>query len=168
MNFNKVFLLGNLATDVELRTLPSGQSIASFRVATNRVYKDNQGNVKKDAQFHNVIVFGRLADIASKYLSKGNTIFIEGRLNHRTYQDSTGNKKYWTEIIAETMQLPPKKWNQEKSELSELNASEIETGAKDVPTISDEDPFGEVDEPKDSSFASKEKDQINVDEDLPF
>lgn len=154
MNFNKVFLLGNLASDVEMRTLPSGQSVASFRIATNRTFKDLQGNLKKDAQFHNVVVFGKLADIASKYLSKGNLVFIEGRLNYRNFQDTSGNKKYWTEVIVETLQLPPKKWSGQ--------IEEQETG-KDVPTIPDEDPFADSE-----TTDTKKSDAINVDEDLPF
>lgn len=160
MNFNKVLLLGNLATDVEVRTLPSGQPVASFRVATNRVFKDAQGNLKKEAQFHNVVTFARLADIASKYLSKGNVVFIEGRLNHRSYQDQSGAKKYWTEIVAETLQLPPKKWSNENQ--TESSAANTE-GQKEVPIVSDEDPFGD-----DAAAQDKKSDSINVDEDLPF
>ncbi len=159
MNFNKVFLLGNLATDVEVRTLPSGQPVASFRVATNRIFKDAQGNLKKEAQFHNVVAFARLADIASKYLSKGNIVFIEGRLNHRSYQDQNATKKYWTEIIAENLQLPPKKWTTETSaEMDQSNETE-----KEVPIIPEEDPF---DEEIDQS--TKKSNTINIEEDLPF
>ncbi len=159
MNFNKVFLLGNLATDVEVRTLPSGQPVASFRVATNRIFKDAQGNLKKEAQFHNVVAFARLADIASKYLSKGNIVFIEGRLNHRSYQDQNATKKYWTEIIAENLQLPPKKWTTETSaEMNQSNETE-----KEVPIIPEEDPF---DEEIDQS--TKKSNTINIEEDLPF
>lgn len=164
MNFNKVLLLGNVASDIEVRTLPSGQAVASFRLATNRTFKDAQGNLKKDAQFHNIVVFGRLADIVSKYLGKGNVVFVEGRLNYRNWQDANGVKKYWTEIVAETIQLPPKKWSEgaiAAEEFSPLNASSSEQSLKDVPIVPEEDPFGNAD-------STEKKDSINVEEDLPF
>ncbi|HOX21635.1 MAG TPA: single-stranded DNA-binding protein [Candidatus Paceibacterota bacterium] len=108
MNFNKVFILGNLTRDPELRTTPTGQSVANFGVATNRVWFDKNRQKQTEAEFHNVVAWGKLAEIASRYLSKGKLVFVEGRLKTRTWEDQSGQKKYKTEIIAEKMQMGPK------------------------------------------------------------
>jgi len=108
MNLNKVFILGNLTRDPEKRSLPSGQSVVSFGVATNRFFTDRNQEKRKEAEFHNVVLFGKLADIASQYLKKGSLVLIEGRLKTRDWQDSAGIKHYRTEIIGERMQLGPK------------------------------------------------------------
>ncbi len=108
MNLNKAFVLGNLTRDPEVRSLPSGQQVTSFSIATNRTYTDSAGQKKEDAEFHNIVCFGKLADIASRYLAKGSMVLIEGRLKTRNWQDQSGNKHYKTEIIAELLQLGPK------------------------------------------------------------
>ena len=108
MNLNKAFILGNLTRDPEIRALPSGQSVASFGVATNRFYTDKSGEKKQDAEFHNITAFGRLADISSRYLTKGSLVLIEGRLRTGSWQDSSGVKHFRTEIIAQNIQLAPK------------------------------------------------------------
>ncbi|KKS16470.1 MAG: Single-stranded DNA-binding protein [Parcubacteria group bacterium GW2011_GWB1_41_6] len=108
MNLNKIFLIGNLTRDPELRTLPSGQPVVSFGLATNRVWNDKQGTKQQDTQFHNVVLFGRLAEIAKQYLTKGSMTFIEGRVQTRNWQAQDGSKKTKTEIIAERLQLGPR------------------------------------------------------------
>lgn len=108
MNFNKAIILGNLTRDPDSRTLPSGQPVVSFSIATNRVYTDREGNKKQTAEFHNVVVFGKLADICSRYLVKGKMVLIEGRIQTRSWQDQSGNKRYRTEIVAENMQMGPR------------------------------------------------------------
>lgn len=108
MNLNKAFILGNLTRDPELRQTTSGQNVASFGVATNRVWSDSSGNKQAQTEFHNVVVWGRLAEIASQYLSKGRLVFIEGRITNRSWLDQQGQKKYRTEIVAENMQLGPR------------------------------------------------------------
>ncbi len=108
MNLNKVFILGNLTRDPEIRALPSGQSVAAFGMATNRFYTDKSGEKKQDAEFHNITAFGRLADISSRYLTKGSLALIEGRLRTGSWQDSSGVKHFRTEIIAQNIQLAPK------------------------------------------------------------
>ncbi|HUD08798.1 MAG TPA: single-stranded DNA-binding protein [Candidatus Saccharimonadales bacterium] len=110
MSLNKVLLIGNLTRDPELRSTPSGQSVANFAIATNRVWKDPQSGEKKEAvEFHNIVVWRRLAEIAGQYLRKGSKIFLEGRLQTRSWQDQSGTKKYMTEIIAENMQMLDRK-----------------------------------------------------------
>jgi single-strand DNA-binding protein len=108
MNLNKIFIIGNLTRDPEIRNLPSGQSVASFAIATNRFYNDKSGQKQKDSQFHNIVAFGRLAEISSQYLKKGSLAMVEGRLQHRSWQGQDGQKKYRTEIVAQSMQLGPR------------------------------------------------------------
>ena len=112
MNLNRVFVLGNLTRDPEVRTLPSGHPVASFGVATNRFYNDNTGAKKQDTEFHNVVVFGKLADICSRYLTKGSLVLIEGRLKTRSWQSSSGMKQFKTEIIANNIQFGPRTMGQ--------------------------------------------------------
>lgn len=109
MFLNKVFIIGNLTRDPELRTLPSGAPVATFGVATNRVWKNQNGEKQEDTQFHNIVLFGRQAEIAQQYLTKGSSVFLEGRVQTRTWEAQDGSKKSKTEIVAERMQLGPRK-----------------------------------------------------------
>ncbi|MEK9131611.1 MAG: single-stranded DNA-binding protein [Patescibacteria group bacterium] len=109
MYLNKVILIGNLTRDPELKALPSGINVCSFGLATNRVYKDKEGNKKEQTEFHNVVVFGRQAETSGQYLKKGQSVMIEGRLQTRSWDDkATGEKKYRTEIVADAVQFGPK------------------------------------------------------------
>lgn len=108
MNLNKAFILGNVTRDPEVRAMPSGQQVVNFGIATNRFYTDKDGQKKQDAEFHNIVAFGKLADIASKYVTKGSLIFIEGRIKTRNWNNAAGVKQYKTEIIAESLQLGPR------------------------------------------------------------
>ncbi len=110
MNLNKAFIFGNLTRDPELRSLPSGSPVASFGVATNRTWKDKNGEKKDDVQFHNIVVFGKQAEIAKQYLTKGSSVFIEGRIQNRTWDAQDGTKRNKTEIVAERFQLGPRKF----------------------------------------------------------
>ncbi len=109
MYLNRAIIIGNLTRDPELRALPSGIQVTSFSVATNRVYKDRDGNKKEQADFHNIVVFGRQAETAAQYLKKGQSVLIEGRMQTRSWDDkASGEKKYRTEIIADRVQFGPK------------------------------------------------------------
>ena len=108
MNLNKAFILGNVTRDPEIRALPSGQQVVSFGIATNRFYTDSSGQKKQDAEFHNVVCFGKLADISSRYISKGSLVLIEGRIKTRNWVNTQGIKQYRTEIIADSLQLGPR------------------------------------------------------------
>ncbi len=109
MNLNKTFLLGNLVSDPETRTTHGGQSVCNFRIATNKMWTDKKtGEKKQQTEFHRIVAWGGLANIASQYLSKGRLVFIEGRLATRTWEDASGVKRSRTEIIAENLQLGPK------------------------------------------------------------
>lgn len=102
---NKVILVGNLGRDPEMRSLPSGQPVANFSVATSRRYKDRDGNRKDETEWHNVVCFGKQAEIAGQYLNKGKMVFIEGRIQTRSWEDKEGKKQYRTEIICENFQM---------------------------------------------------------------
>ncbi len=108
MNLNKVFLIGRLVTDPEMRSTPTGQNVCSFRMATNRVFTDKTGQKQEKTEYHNIVLWRRLAEIASQYLTKGSLTLIEGRIETRSWQDATGNKRYRTEIVGESMQLGPR------------------------------------------------------------
>lgn len=109
MYINKAIIFGNLTRDPELRALPSGMNVASFSIATNRTFKDRDGKKQEQADFHNIVVFGRQADLVNQYLRKGNSALIEGRIQTRSWDDKkTGEKKYRTEIVAEYVQFGPK------------------------------------------------------------
>ncbi len=105
MYINKVFLYGNLGRDPELRALPSGAKVASFSIATTRVYKDKDGNKQEQTDWHNIVLFGRQAEIAEQYLKKGNAIFVEGRMQTRSWEDKDGKKQYRTEVVADRFQF---------------------------------------------------------------
>ncbi len=127
MNLNKAFLIGRLTNDPQLRSLPSGQSICSFGIATNRYFVDKTGQKQEKTEFHNIVLFGKLAEIASKYLKKGGLVFVEGRIQSRTWQDSSGNQKTRVEIIGERIQLGPRsapKPEEEKETPEELTSEE--------------------------------------------
>ena len=106
MYLNKVQLYGNLTRDPELKALPSGGQVASFGLATNRSYKDKNGAKQEQTEFHNVVAFGRTAEVMAQYLKKGRPVFVEGRLTTRSWDDKETNKKmYRTEIIVENFQF---------------------------------------------------------------
>lgn len=108
MNLNKVFLIGNLTRDPELKSTPSGQSVVTVGLATNRRWTDPSGQKHEEAEFHNVVLWRRLAEIATKFLKKGSLVYIEGRLKTRSWQGQDGQKRYITEIIAENLQMGPR------------------------------------------------------------
>ena len=107
MYINKAMVYGNLTRDPELKTLPSGMSVCSFSVATNRVYNDRDGKRQEQTDYHNIAVFGRQAETSAQYLKKGSGAFIEGRLQTRSWE-TDGVKHYRTEIIADRVQFGPR------------------------------------------------------------
>src|SRR3990167_9839198 len=105
MNVNKAILVGRLTRDPDMRTTPSGQSVATISMATNNFWTDKSGTRQERTEFHNVVLWGRLAEIASQYLTKGQECFIEGRLQTREYTAKDGSQRRVTEIVGENMQL---------------------------------------------------------------
>ena len=108
MYLNKVFLIGNLTRDPELKALPTGTKVVSVALATNRVWKDQNGAKKESVEYHNVVAFGRQAETIAQYCKKGSSLYIEGRLQTRTWEGQDGKKNYKTEIILDSFQFGPK------------------------------------------------------------
>ena len=104
-NFNKVLLIGNLTRDPELRYIPSGTAVANFSLATNRVYMTSSGEKKQETCFVRVVVWGRIAETCGEYLSKGSQVFVEGRLQYRTWDSPSGEKRNTLEVRAERVQF---------------------------------------------------------------
>lgn len=107
MFINKAMVYGNLTRDPEMKALPSGQNVTSISLATNRTWKDKDGKQEEAVEFHNVVIFGKQAENVAKYLTKGSSAFVEGRLQTRSWEKD-GAKQYRTEIVAESVQFGPK------------------------------------------------------------
>ena len=105
MYLNKAYIIGNLTRDPELKALPSGTKVCSFSIATNRSYKDKDGERKDTVDFHNVVAFAKLGELSAQYLKKGQQALVEGRIQTRSWDAANGEKKYRTEIIAENIQF---------------------------------------------------------------
>ena len=141
MNYNKVILVGRLTRDPENKVLPSGQSLTSFSMATDRFFTDKNGQKQQQTEFHNIVLFGKLADIAVQYMNKGSLVLIEGRLQTRSWQDQNGVKKYRTEIIAERLQLGPKSAkfvSQEAEPVRNESKQNEQNGQENIPVIEEE------------------------------
>ena len=154
MNFNKAIILGNLTRDPEIKTLPSGQSVTSFGIATNRVWNNKDGEKQEAAEFHNIVTYGKLADICSKYLSKGQLVLVEGRIQTRSWQDQSGVKKYWTEIVAENMQMGPRndRGQKQNQEVPMQDRDPDPKGVEGIPIIDADEPEEEIIDVKNIPF----------------
>src|SRR5580704_3516846 len=108
MDLNRVILVGRVTADPQLRTTPGGQSVVTIGVATNRTWTDKSGAKQEEAEFHNVVIWGRQAEVAGQYLTKGAMVLIEGRLQTRSWTDKQGQQRKTTEVLAERMQLGPR------------------------------------------------------------
>ncbi len=183
MNLNKVFIIGNLTSDPELRTTPSGQSVCNFRMATNRIWNDRDtGQQQQKTEYHSIVAWRRLAEIASQFLNKGSLVLIEGRLETRNWQDPAGNKRYRTEIIAERMQLGPKGFSKQGFKSSAPAPEEEQKPSEaqeEIPIIEEDAGLANEEKNKDSSNQNSqeqekkkiieppEPDEIDVKE-IPF
>lgn len=153
MFLNKVFVLGNLTADPEIKTLPSGQSVANFRIATNRVFYNKEKEKQEQVEFHNIVAFGRTAEIIQQYLQKGSMLLIEGRIQTRSWEDSTGTKKYRTEIITERMQMGPRRTqptvfnNKEEAPAKKEKEEKEEDIKEEIPIIEEEEEINVKDIP---------------------
>jgi len=174
MNLNKAFVLGNLTRDPERKVLPSGSSVVNFGVATNRVYYDQNKQKQEEVEFHNIVAFGKQAEIIAQYLKKGSLVLIEGRLRTRNWQDQAGVKHYWTEIITEKLQLGPKPASQSNyseysqpytppvtppSNPSPSNQPTPKIKEEEIPVIEETEAFG--------GFIEKDNGEIDV-KNIPF
>ncbi len=156
MYLNKALIIGNLTRDPELKALPSGIQVASISVATNRVWKDQNGVKQESADYHNVVVFGRQAETAAQFLKKGSSVLVEGRMQTRSWDGQDGKKQYRTEVVADRVQFG----NRPGGEGSGSGSSPRPSTASSAKPSKDEDT---------ASFPSMDypEEEINP-EDIPF
>jgi single-strand DNA-binding protein len=140
MDLNKAMIIGNVTRDPEIRNTPAGQSVCSFGVATNRIWKNQAGEKQNKPEFHNIVAWAKLAETCSTYLKKGSKVYIEGRLQTRNWDDPSGVKKYRTEIICQSMIMLDKKGAastapapETASEAPAAEGSEEEINVEDIP-----------------------------------
>ena len=135
MYINKAMIYGNLTKDPELKTLPSGISVASFSIATNRTWKDKSGAKQESVDYHNVVAFGKTAELIKQYMHKGSGLFVEGRIQTRSWEDkNSGGKRYTTEIVVENMQFGP---NRQPQSSDYNGGSQIPPEEMDMPADED-------------------------------
>jgi len=150
MNLNKVVLIGHLTNTPEIKTIPSGQMVCSFGLATNRTWTNQSTKEKQEkAEFHNIVLWGRLAEIASQYLNKGSLAMIEGRIQTRSWEDQSGSKRYKTEIVGENIQLGPRTISQQKGFDANLASTQNkpadeQTKKESIPIVEDKDKDKEI------------------------
>ena len=145
-SINKVILVGNLGKDPELKTMPSGDSVVNFSIATTDKYKDKQtGEAKEITEWHRISAFQKLAEICGQYLKKGSQVYVEGKLRTRKYTDQAGVEKYSTEIVADSMQMlggnmsdtgggsPAPSYTKERAEISNTASSSLGQMDDDIP-----------------------------------
>lgn len=144
MNLNKAIIVGRVTADPQLRSTPGGQSVCSLSIATNRTWNDKSNQKQEEVEFHNIVLWGKQAEIAGKYVVKGALLMIEGRLRTRTWKDKNGNDRRTTEIIGERLQLGPRPTAKPQADVTEAKAVAEEMPALNLDTegiLLDEIPF---------------------------
>ena len=151
MYINKAIIYGNLTRDPEKKSLPSGMQVTEFGVATNRTWKDKNGAKQESSEFHNIVSFGKQAELVAQYLKKGSPIYIEGRIQTRSWEAKDGSgKRYRTEIVVDNFQFGPKSGG--SADPSNYGSSGVDASPKS------EDKGGEIEYPEE---------EVNA-EDIPF
>jgi len=150
MDLNKAQVIGNVTQDIELKQTPNGQNVTSFSVATNRSWTDSSGNKQEQTEFHNIVLWGKLAEIAGQYVTKGQKIFLEWRLQTRNWEAQDGSKRYRTEIVWENLIMLGRK-------------GENSEGANFTPNSSN--PISST--PAVKKSVPKQEEEISI-EDIPF
>jgi len=157
-DLNKAMLIGNLTRDPELRSTPSGQSVASFAIATNRAWNDAAGQLQKAVEYTDIVAWGKLAEIASQIMKKGRRVYVEGRIQTRNWEGQDGVKRYKTEVIASDLIVLDRPqstgWNNEQNNTASAPAAQNET-------VATAEPVGV------SAATSPKSDEIDI-EDIPF
>lgn len=141
MNVNKALIVGRLTRNPESRTTPSGQMVCSFSVATSRTWKNSSGEKQEKTDFHNIIAWGKLAELCQTYLIKGQMVFIEGRIETRSWEGPDGAKRSRTEIVAENLQFGPKPRGGATNETSNSEVVQAETTQSEEEINVEEVPF---------------------------
>ena len=156
MNLNKVQLIGRLTRDPEIRTTPSGQTVATVSIATNRTWKDKSGQKQEKSEFHNIVMWGRTAEIAGQYLTKGQEAYFEGRMETRSYTGKDGVERRTTEVVVENMQMGSRpqgggNYSRPAATVGSAPQAKPEPIAEEIPTIN----------------LDEEQDEVKI-EDVPF
>jgi len=138
MGVNKVILVGNVGKDPEVRHLDNGVAVASFTLATSETYRNKENQKVTNTEWHNIVVWRGLAGVVEEYVRKGSSLYVEGKIRTRSWEDKNGVKKYTTEIIAENLQMLGTKQEAKQSEVKPQNS---ETGGKDLSSEEDDLPF---------------------------
>jgi single-strand DNA-binding protein len=154
MYLNKAIIIGNLTRDPELKALPSGMQVASLSIATNRVWRDQNGAKQEGTDYHNVVVFGRQAETAAQYLKKGSSVLVEGRMQTRSWDGQDGKKQYRTEVVADRVQFG----NRPSGDTTSSRPSSAPSSSSKSSKEDDADALPSVDYPEE---------EINP-EDIPF
>lgn len=171
-SLNRATIIGNATRDPELRTTPNGRSVTGFAVATNRRWTDREsGETKEEVQFHEIVVWGKMAEIAAQYIHKGNKVYIEGRLQTRTWEGQDGARREKTEIVAENFIFLTPKGSASSDNTAENAADEPRPQPEaDAPLAKKADAPLAQEEKKEKTEKSEQKpdeDEINLD-DIPF
>jgi len=160
---NKVILIGNLGADPEVRYTPAGSAVANLRLATSDSWRDKQtGEMQDRTEWHRVICFNRLGEIAGEYLRKGSKVYIEGRIQTRKWQDNTGNDRYTTEIVASEMQMLDSRGGENFSAAGQQAPSSFDTGPNMNAPAQPQQP------PKQAAPAAATNSFDDFDDDIPF
>ncbi len=169
MYINKAMIYGNLTRDPEMRALPGGGQVASFSIATNRVYKKADGSKAEQVEYHNIVVFGRTAELVAQYLRKGSPAFIEGRLQTRSWDGEKG-KQYRTEIVAETVQFGPKSgMSGATGGTASSGGSACDSRGSDAPSYNQDSDYGTPASPRAAKEDSIDYPQEDINpDDIPF
>ena len=155
---NKVILVGNLGKDPEVRHLESGAVVAKFSIATNERYKDKSGEIKTVTEWHDVVVWRGLAEVAERLLTKGRLVYVEGKLTHRKWQDKEGNNRYTTEVLGNSIQILDK-----KESASENQGGGFPSAGGQLPGAGAQPTSNPIGEPQ-----KLQADEPSLDDDLPF
>jgi single-strand DNA-binding protein len=139
-SINKAILIGNLGGDPELRYTSNGTAVASFNIATTERYKDKNGEQQERTEWHSIVCWGRMGELANEYLRKGRSVYIEGRIQTRNYEDKDGIKRYKTEIVAQQMQFLGGR-GQESSQAARSDDSSATQPEPEIPADDDDLPF---------------------------
>jgi single-strand DNA-binding protein len=163
MNLNKVFILGRLTADPQLRTTPSGQSVGTFSVATSRYWKDKMGARQEKTEYHNIVAWGRQAEIASQFLTRGALVLVEGRMETRSWQDKQGMERKTTEIVCDRLQLGPRMTGAGEGGVARPKAGNVSEASQPVSqVVAEEIPIVDLED--------EMKDEVpgNKTDDIPF
>jgi single-strand DNA-binding protein len=145
MSVNKAILVGNVGKDPEVRHLEGGVSMARFTLATSEVYKNKSGELVKNTEWHNIVAWRQLSELAEKYIRKGSQIYVEGKITNRQFDDREGNKRYFTEIVADNIRLLGRRDDNASSPSSNGPSESAGESLPDSPQV-DDDLSGESDD----------------------